>query len=113
MPVGGIASGHRPTDCGPGQAGPDMHVVADIVGIVVISEGLSMDGIVHSHNSDNEQKCKKDVSNKRWGRPDRTRGMTLLARFEINRGHTFAPKSCRFERARLQACRNSGQWNRL
>ena len=54
MPVRGIARRQRPLDGLPMQAGLDVNVLGDVVGVVVVGEGLSVDGVV-----DGQDRCRQ------------------------------------------------------
>ena len=90
------------------EAGPDVNVVADVVGIVVVGEGLPVDRVVNRQDGDGEQTSEKKVLDR--GVPSSQSGrVTLLDGIDINGGHAFAPESRRFERACLQACRKRAE----
>ena len=54
MPVGCIARGQRPLHSLPMQAGFDVHVVGDVIGIVVIGERLPVYGVVDGGDRDDQ-----------------------------------------------------------
>jgi hypothetical protein len=86
VPVGRIARGQRPLDGGPVQAGFDVEVVGDVVGVIVIGEGLPVDGIVNSDNGNFQQDTEKNHLCE--GRSEPAWGAGLLRRLQINRRHT-------------------------